>query len=120
MKRFYVYELFDDSGVVLYVGKGSGTRLSMQKRAHALDGREVERFRLERDAYAFERQRIAALKPARNKNPGGNGRMKGKKNRSTEIADAMWASAATGELAELVALAQKHPAVFIGKVLTRI
>lgn len=71
--RFYVYELTDESGRVAYVGKGSGSRLASQRRNHALDGREVARFRREKDAYAFEIDRIAESKPLRNKCKGGNG-----------------------------------------------
>jgi hypothetical protein len=71
--RFYVYELVDDQGRALYVGKGSGARLAAQRRNHRLQGHEVARFKREKDAYAFERARIADRAPARNKHPGGNG-----------------------------------------------
>jgi hypothetical protein len=71
--RFYVYELFDAAGDVQYVGKGSGKRLTAQKRNHSLDGREVARFKRESDAYSYEIKRIADVCPPRNVHPGGNG-----------------------------------------------
>lgn len=70
--RFYVYELLCD-GVPVYVGKGSGRRLKSQMTKQQCDGREVARFRRERDAYAFEVERIAEFQPAWNRHPGGNG-----------------------------------------------
>jgi hypothetical protein len=70
--RFYVYALTDGDQVV-YVGKGSGRRLHVQRRTHGCDGYEVARFKRERDAYAHEIRVIAELSPARNKHPGGNG-----------------------------------------------
>jgi hypothetical protein len=72
-KLFYVYELFTPDGVVEYVGKGSGSRLTSQKRNHGLDGRKVREFDIEGDAFAFEVKHIAAVKPSRNKCAGGNG-----------------------------------------------
>jgi hypothetical protein len=71
--RYYVYELTDAQGVVQYVGKGSGTRLRAQIRNFRLLGHEVARFKRESDAYAYERQRIAEVKPLLNKCAGGNG-----------------------------------------------
>lgn len=71
--RFYVYRLFDDAGETLYVGKGSGNRLSSQKSAHRCKGEILEGHRRERDAYRRERDFIAELKPLRNRHPGGNG-----------------------------------------------
>lgn len=71
--RFYVYELRYADGALAYVGKGSGRRLAAQQATFNLEGEEVCRFRRERDAYAFERARIAELKPALNRHPGGNG-----------------------------------------------
>ena len=73
MHRFYVYELIDASGVVQYVGKGSGRRLDVQKRKFALDGRIVRSFDREAKAYAFEVAHIAAAKPIQNICKGGNG-----------------------------------------------
>lgn len=57
----------------MYVGKGSTNRLAAQKRNFGLDGHEVARFKRESDAYAYEVQRIATVKPALNKHVGGNG-----------------------------------------------
>lgn len=73
MWRFYVYEMIADDGSVVYVGKGSGRRLDVQRRKLKLRGREVARFKRENDAYAFEVARIAECKPALNKCAGGNG-----------------------------------------------
>lgn len=70
--RFYVYAL-TQFGKVVYVGKGCGRRLHVQRRAHGCDGHEIARFRRERDAYAFEVASIAEMAPERNKHPGGNG-----------------------------------------------
>jgi hypothetical protein len=71
--RFYVYELASSDGVVQYVGKGSGKRLSAQIRNIGFQGSEVARFKSEKDAYAFEVARIAEAKPLLNKCAGGNG-----------------------------------------------
>jgi hypothetical protein len=71
--RFYVYELIDKLGNVQYVGKGSTTRLAAQKRNFGLEGYEVARFAREADAYGYEVQRIATVKPPLNKHVGGNG-----------------------------------------------
>lgn len=71
--RFYVYRLFDDPLVPLYVGKGSGRRLSSQKSKFRCKGEIIRRFARERDAYAFEIKMIAELKPELNKHAGGNG-----------------------------------------------
>src|SRR5258705_502932 len=70
--RFYVYAL-TQCGDVAYVGKGSGHRLRVSMNNHRLPGHEVARFFKERDAYAFEKQLIAEVKPWRNKAAGGNG-----------------------------------------------
>lgn len=71
--RFYVYELLGCCGECLYIGKGSGNRLSVQKRVHGIGGREIARFRRETDAYAFEVKQIAERVPTLNKHRGGNG-----------------------------------------------
>mgnify|MGYP000479244354 CR=1 FL=1 len=71
--RFYVYELAHPDGRIAYVGKGSGRRLAVQARRTGLAGAEVCRFMREDDAYAHERERIAALAPDLNRHPGGNG-----------------------------------------------
>lgn len=71
--KFYVYELVSSGGAVMYVGKGSGYRLRVQIKDFGLSGYEVARFRVEKDAYAFERDRIAEVQPLLNIHPGGNG-----------------------------------------------
>lgn len=70
--RFYVYEIVDGDAL-LYVGKGSGRRLRQQIARFKAEGREIARFKRERDAYAFERERIAECSPPLNKAAGGNG-----------------------------------------------
>lgn len=70
---FYVYALTDKTGLIVYVGKGSGYRLTAQRRTHQCDGYEIARFRREVDAYAFERELIAQDRPSRNRCAGGNG-----------------------------------------------
>lgn len=72
VRPFYVYELVKD-GEVQYVGKGSGRRLRNQERTFGLEGREIARFAKESQAYEYEVQRIAEVKPPLNKHKGGNG-----------------------------------------------
>ena len=73
MWRFYVYVLTDEANSVIYVGKGSGWRLSVQRRRYRCSGHEIARFKRENDAYAFEREQISELSPRLNRHPGGNG-----------------------------------------------
>lgn len=78
---FYVYRIFDGFETV-YVGKGSGRRLSAQKRRFGCDGEILEVCRSDDHAFQREVYWIAALKPTENKNPGGLGgrvKPKGKK-----------------------------------------
>jgi hypothetical protein len=70
--RFYVYRIFDGFETV-YIGKGSGRRLSSQKSKFKLPGEIIARFKKERDAYAYEIKMIDELMPTANKHPGGNG-----------------------------------------------
>ena len=72
--RFYVYDILDESGNVIYVGKGSGyrARVSLTVRGGA-SFEIVQRFKREADAYKFEVARIAEMAPALNKAKGGNG-----------------------------------------------
>jgi hypothetical protein len=70
--RFYVYQLVD-SEIVLYIGKGSGNRLYNQMLKFRLNGQIIARFRKEKDAYAFEVDKISELKPSLNRHKGGNG-----------------------------------------------
>jgi hypothetical protein len=72
-QKFYVYELFSADGVIQYVGKGSKSRLKVQKRNFGFDGRIVKAFASEAKAYAFEKQHIATVAPMLNKCAGGNG-----------------------------------------------
>lgn len=71
-RRFYVY-LIQDGDIPAYVGKGSKSRLVVQKRKFGLQGRVLEYFACEKAAYKAERKWIKLLKPYFNKHPGGNG-----------------------------------------------
>lgn len=71
--RFYVYAIEYETGVVAYIGKGSGSRLRTQERRFGLKGRKLKTFKSEKAAYAYERRMIGELKPEMNRNPGGNG-----------------------------------------------
>lgn len=68
----YVYVLEQD-GVIEYVGKGSGRRLTVQQRKFGMTGRIVKRFETSDQAYKFEKAHIAATNPVLNKYAGGNG-----------------------------------------------
>ncbi len=71
-QRFYVYRIFDLGGTI-YIGKGSGRRLRQQISRFGCMGEVIERFAVEKAAYAREKQLINQLKPIRNRHPGGNG-----------------------------------------------
>jgi hypothetical protein len=70
---FYLYRIFQGEET-LYIGKGSGYRLSHQKRRFRADGEIiVDGIESETDAYRQERALIALHKPPLNKHVGGNG-----------------------------------------------
>lgn len=72
--KFYVYEVLSEAGDVIYVGKGSGHRIRVsEKHRGGTNSRKVALFKRERDAYAYEVQRIAECAPTLNKVAGGNG-----------------------------------------------
>lgn len=72
--RFYVYDILDQSGSVIYVGKGSGYRARVSLTVRGGSSFEiVQRFKREADAYKFEIARIAEINPPMNKAKGGNG-----------------------------------------------
>jgi len=72
--KFYVYEILGEHGNVIYVGKGSGSRMATSKRhRNGAQAREVARFLNEEDAYQFEIKHIAVETPILNKHHGGNG-----------------------------------------------
>ena len=70
--KFYVYALTDGEKIA-YIGKGCRSRLAVQKQNRNCSGYELARFKLERNAFAFERQMIAELRPPWNKTKGGDG-----------------------------------------------
>ena len=71
--RFYVYEIRDQSGNVLYVGKGSGRRMFVSAKTHGGVAIDVAWFASEKDAYRYEVIRIKDSNPSNNKHAGGNG-----------------------------------------------
>lgn len=77
---FYVYRLYDLSGETLYIGKGSGTRLQVQKRRFGALGEIVKTFKSERAAYREEVRQIAVHRPRLNQNRGGGGGIYGQQN----------------------------------------
>lgn len=72
VKPFYVYRIFSIIGTI-YVGKGSGRRLSDQKRRFGADGEILAEFADEDAAFRAEKRFIRDLCPLENKNPGGAG-----------------------------------------------
>jgi hypothetical protein len=70
--EFYVYRIFEGHQT-LYVGKGSGRRLAIQRQRFACEGEIVEDCASE--ALAFEREKfwITELHPTENKIAGGSG-----------------------------------------------
>ena len=73
MKKFYVYEWYDlDSGVIFYVGKGTGNRMNNTNgrnryfkryiKAHNCANRKIREFDKESDALKYEKERIAELR----------------------------------------------------------
>lgn len=74
MTGYYVYRIFSGDETV-YIGKGSGNRIDVQKKNFGCDGEILERFSNEQDAYAAEVRLIEKLSPPLNRCPGGNGGM---------------------------------------------
>lgn len=70
--RFYLYRIFYDD-MTLYIGKGTGKRLSDQKRAFGVSGEIIAYFDDEREAYREEKRLIAEHEPPLNRIPGGTG-----------------------------------------------
>lgn len=71
--KFYVYLIFDDANLPLYVGKGSGKRSFVSSKKFGGKIKILESFSSESKAYQAERKWIKQLKPTHNKCPGGNG-----------------------------------------------
>lgn len=70
--QFYIYA-FIEGHEVLYVGKGSGSRLKQQEKRFGFAGKIIEHVADEHNAYAREVYWISQLKPTLNKNRGGAG-----------------------------------------------
>ena len=71
--RFYVYAIHDGDGVPVYIGKGIGRRLDLQRGRFARPGYILRRFRTEDAAFQFDARMVAELKPQMNRCPGGAG-----------------------------------------------
>lgn len=76
--RWYVYELYDQVGNIQYIGKGSRGRLISQCKRYELRGEKIANFWCEIEAYKHEKERIEAIKPPLNKQPGGCGSWSGR------------------------------------------
>ena len=72
-RQFYVYRFDNDEGQCIYIGKGSGRRLTTQNKRFGRVGYVVKWFASERAAFRFEAALIAKLKPFENKVAGGGG-----------------------------------------------
>lgn len=70
--RFYIY-CFIDGAEVVYVGKGTGSRLKQQEKRFGFHGKIIERLHSEEEAYRREVYWISELRPTENKNAGGSG-----------------------------------------------
>lgn len=71
--RFYVYAIHDGDGLPVYIGKGCGRRLSIQKARFGRPGYIVRRFKSEQQAFKYEKRLIAELPPELNRCEGGFG-----------------------------------------------
>lgn len=72
--QFYVYDVLNAAGEVIYVGKGSGKRFLVSLRERGGASAAINAFfKREKDAYAHEVARITEIAPTLNRHPGGNG-----------------------------------------------
>jgi hypothetical protein len=65
-KLFYVYRILGEMGETVYIGKGTGRRLEVQKRRFMSDGEIMRSFNKEDLAFRFEAKMIAKHKPPLN------------------------------------------------------
>jgi hypothetical protein len=65
-KRFYVYRILGEMGETVYIGKGTGRRLELQKRRFMAEGEIIRSFAKEDLAFRFEAKLIAKHKPPLN------------------------------------------------------
>jgi len=72
-KTFYVYLLMDWNGNPMYVGKGSGYRISVSERRFGLSGIFLSWHLTDEEAFSAERKAIEKFQPCLNKCAGGNG-----------------------------------------------
>ena len=78
-RPFYVYEIYDESGIVIYVGKGVKDRVNKsQKERGGHSSKIVKRFQYELDSFDYEKVLIAKHKNLLNKTAGGDGGRVGK------------------------------------------
>jgi hypothetical protein len=88
MQRWYVYAVYQ-SGVLLYIGKGTrGRYIISARRCNGIAG-VLEYFRSEKQAVRRERELIAEFKPPMNKTKGGEG-YTGRRYRNEELAEARY------------------------------
>lgn len=66
-KSFYVYRILGEMGETVYIGKGTGRRLEVQKRRFKSEGEIIRTFNKEDMAFRFEAKMIAKLNPPLNK-----------------------------------------------------
>lgn len=85
---FYVYEILGANKEVLYVGKGVRRRMYQSLRdRNGVEAVEVARFKKEKDAFAYEVERIDFSKPTLNVAKGGFGGMSTKPRYRAPIKD---------------------------------
>ena len=94
MSQFYVYRILGEMGEIVYIGKGTGSRLDRQKRRFQSDGEVVKFFASEDAAYRHERKLIALHNPPLNQDTGGCGGRFGMTNGKTFSEAGMFSSLA--------------------------
>lgn len=84
VKPFYVYRILGERGETVYIGKGTGYRLTKQKRRFKSDGEVIAEFASERAAFAYEKRLIAKENPPLNRCAGGSGGIYGRQSRGPD------------------------------------
>ncbi len=93
-KAFYVYRILGERDETVYIGKGTGRRLSHQKRRFKADGEIIAEFVSEGAAYHHEKKLIALHNPPLNRCGGGGGGIFGKSSLAKNNEEAMFEMAA--------------------------